>query len=218
MTFDVRLPGLGPDSVPPRREPPMQQTHYYRNYAFSGAWDVRPVMPGSGRPIEKRSRCDLVIFEAPGELPLVLAAEPDDHPGMSVTNAVESLASQVWRELRPRARDGIRFVEYYPIRDRMYRRRKQQQPDWSVPREHDETFDLVTFEVGGTWRDLPSYVGGPSYTLRRPRWQRISRAHVVAWIGDETLLPAGLGVRTDDDDDDDDDDTERSDERQTSDE
>ena len=59
------------------------------------------------------SRCYLQIYEAIGAIPVVIATETAENPGMSVTGAAEELATQVWRLLLPRAREGFRLIEVY---------------------------------------------------------------------------------------------------------
>ena len=58
-------------------------------------------------------RCYLQIYEAVGAIPVVIATEIAENPGQSVTSAAEDLATQVWRRLLPRAREGFRLIEVY---------------------------------------------------------------------------------------------------------
>ena len=58
-------------------------------------------------------RCYLQIYEAVGAIPVVIATESAENPGMSVTGAAEELATRVWRLLLPRAREGFRLIEVY---------------------------------------------------------------------------------------------------------
>ena len=58
-------------------------------------------------------RCYLQIYEAVGAIPVVIATEIAANPGQSVTSAAEDLATQVWRLLLPRAREGFRLIEVY---------------------------------------------------------------------------------------------------------
>jgi len=58
-------------------------------------------------------RCYLQIYEAVGAIPVAIATEIAANPGQSVTSAEEDLATQVWRLLLSRAREGFRLIEAY---------------------------------------------------------------------------------------------------------
>jgi hypothetical protein len=107
----------------------------------------------------RTSRCHLQVYEAAGRLPLVLATEAPDNPGPSITNSVAELATQVWQQLLPHAREGLRFFEVYVGRGA------------DTPRG-DETFDEVTFQIAGAG-------------LTRPHWRPRSRAAVDVSSGEE---------------------------------
>jgi len=57
-------------------------------------------------PTGHEGRCYLQVFERRGTLPVV-AWETKDNPGASVTNSAAQVATQAWRRLLPRAREGI---------------------------------------------------------------------------------------------------------------
>jgi hypothetical protein len=50
----------------------------------------------------RTSQVQIAVYQARGELPLIIATERDDNPGPSLTNSIEDLASAVWWELLPR--------------------------------------------------------------------------------------------------------------------
>ena len=106
-------------------------------------------------------RCYLQIYEAVGAIPVAIATEIAANPGQSVTGA-EDLATQVWRRLLPRAREGFRLIE-------VYRRPTSQGPI-------EETFDEVDLIVEGPGLG----VGG---------WAPSSRAAVEALIGGPFSVP-----------------------------
>ena len=111
----------------------------------------------------RRGRCYLQVFEPRGSLPLAIACEVPDNPGPSITNAAEHLATQIWQQLLPRAREGIRFVECYidpPRAD-------------GGPAEH---FDEVLFRLDHN-------------RLHAPQWRHLTRAEVEAWIGGPFSVP-----------------------------
>lgn len=57
--------------------------------------------------------CYLQIYEARGGIPVVIVTEMAGNPGASVTEATEALATAIWRELLPTAREGFRMIEVY---------------------------------------------------------------------------------------------------------
>ena len=108
------------------------------------------------------SRCYLQIYEAIGAIPVVIATEIAANPGQSVTGAAEDLATQVWRLLLPRAREGFRLIEVYC----------RPTSKGSI----DETFDEVDLIVEGSGLG----VGG---------WAPSSRAAIEALIGGPFSVP-----------------------------
>ncbi len=110
-------------------------------------------------------RCYLSVYEHRGALPVVLVYELASNEGPSVTNAAASIATQVWRQLLPDAKEGIIIVEAYKDRDT---RRGAGEPS--------ERFAEVTFDLDGD-------------ALHSPRWRHIERADVEALIGAPASLP-----------------------------
>ncbi len=84
-----------------------------------------------------------------------------------MTNDAASIATQVWRQFLPDAKEGIIVVEAYRDRDRDTRRRAG---------EPSERFAEVTFDLDGD-------------ALHSPRWRHIERADVEALIGGPASLP-----------------------------
>jgi hypothetical protein len=58
----------------------------------------------------KTSRCYLQIYESRGTLPVVLVSEIAGNPDLCVLYASGNIATQVWHQLLPRAREGIRVL------------------------------------------------------------------------------------------------------------
>ena len=113
------------------------------------------------------ARCDIAIYEHPHGT-VVVMTEPPDNPGMSITNAVEAVATQVV------AREGLDltrtiWLEHYPDRH---------PPGMARDRMFDESYDLVRF----IW-------AGP--VARSPVWKRLDEDVVDAllagavWIDSE---------------------------------
>jgi hypothetical protein len=108
-------------------------------------------------------RCYLSVYEHRGALPVVLVYELASNDGPSVTNAAASIATQVWRQLLPDAKEGIIFVEAYTDTQRL-------------AGESSACFAEVTFDLD-------------SNALHSPRWRHIERADVEALIGGPASLP-----------------------------
>lgn len=96
------------------------------------------------------SRCHLKIVEHEG-LATVTLTELMDNPGTAVTNAIEDLATEVFRQfLTGYALENIRWIEHYPER----RFGKEMV---------EESFDEVTL----TW---------DGRKFRSPQWKRMRKA------------------------------------------
>jgi len=108
-------------------------------------------------------RCYLMVYERKASLPVVIAYEVASNEGPSVTTAAASIATQVWRQLLPDAREGIVFVEAYTDNPRR-------------AGESSERFAEVTFDLDGD-------------ALHSPHWRHIERADVEALIGGPASLP-----------------------------
>lgn len=52
------------------------------------------------------SRCQIAIYQRPGDWPVLLLTERDDNPGPSITTTMEDAASAAWRALVPGA-EGV---------------------------------------------------------------------------------------------------------------
>ncbi len=74
--------------------------------SFDGPFTFTSARGGEGR-------CYLSVYEHTGTLPVVIAYELASNHGPSVTTAAAAIATQVWRQLLPDAKEGIIFVEAY---------------------------------------------------------------------------------------------------------
>jgi len=108
-------------------------------------------------------RCYLMVYEHKASLPVVIAYELASNHGPSVTTAAASIATQVWRQLLPDAKEGIIFVEAYKDTQRL-------------AGESSERFAEVTFDLD-------------SNALHSPRWRHMERADVETLIGGPASLP-----------------------------
>lgn len=115
-------------------------------------------------PTGRVAQCRLRIYEpestAADQRPLVIATELAANPGMSITNAVETLAQQVWHDLLPHTSSFI-WVEHYPPR----------YPDRDGRPTVAEDFSAVTFHLSRSGH------------LSNPRWRPLPRPTVEVWIG-----------------------------------
>jgi len=109
-----------------------------------------------------RAKCRVRIFPNEGE-PVVVVTELPDNPGMSVTNAIELIATGL-TNIHGFPPDRTTWVEHYPEREVAERLLAE------------ETFDIVTFrwerDRQGRWR------------ASNPRWQRITREGVERLAGE----------------------------------
>lgn len=136
--------------------PPLTLTHDYL-YEYRGIWS-------------NDARAHIQVYEG-ARPPVVIATEPTDNPGTSVTNAIELLGAELLLAHFPtRQYEAIpmRFVEHYPER--------------TNGRETvAETFDSVRFPM---WRPKDVLVGGVwRKSLGEPQWESIDRVQVERWIG-----------------------------------
>jgi len=136
---------------------PLRKTHDYL-YEYRGLWT-------------DDARVHVRIYDAVRVRPVVIATEPHDNPGTSVTNMIEYLAAELvdqhFRDSLYEGRPPI-FVEHYP-------------PRQYAKERIDETFDFVEFPltqpkpvlVGGIWR----------LSLGDPIWRPGDKQQVEALIG-----------------------------------
>jgi hypothetical protein len=115
-----------------------------------------------GGPQSHSSYCWLRVYTAPDQA-VVIATEVADNPGISITNAVESLATQVAQRFAIPF-DTLTWIEHYPERIVNGGR-------LTIP----ESFDQVTFMQGPTGFD-------------RPEWRHLQQSQVEALIG-EAIAP-----------------------------
>lgn len=116
-------------------------------------------MEWASRGREPNSVCEVAIFEGRGEeagKKVIILTEPENNPGMSVTNGVEKIATQVLRQNSLHHLDAV-FVEHYPK---------------SAMHPKGETWDLVTL----TWD-----CQGNAY--RSPEWKHANWETVAPMIG-----------------------------------
>jgi len=131
--------------------------------SFDGPFTFTSARGGEGR-------CYLSVYEHTGTLPVVIAYELASNHGPSVTTAAASIATQVWRQLLPDAKEGIIVVEAY--RD-THRRAG----------ESSERFAEVIFDLAGA----------TLHALHAPRWRHIERTDIEALIGGPASLPVERG-------------------------
>jgi hypothetical protein len=110
-----------------------------------------------GGPQNHSSYCWLRVYTAIDQT-VVIATEVEDNPGMSITNAVAALATEVARRFAIPL-DGLTWIEHYPER----------------------------IVEGGRLRipemlDQVSFMPGPA-ECARPEWRHLQKAEVEAMIG-----------------------------------
>lgn len=107
------------------------------------------------------SCCYLQIYEPRGGIPVVIVTEMLDNPGPSITVATEALATAIWRDLLPAAREGFRLIEVH----------------------------LALEAVDGAERLAEVSYTSEGNRLTRAVYRPITRAHVEALIGGPFSVP-----------------------------
>jgi hypothetical protein len=104
--------------------------------------------------------CHLRIHQRAGELPVVIAAELDDNPGTSVTDAIEMVAYAITQEALPDGRE-FRLIEHHP----------------AGGARDEPTFELVSFEhrtpITPKHRRAAQHLTAFSGDFCDPRWQPV---------------------------------------------
>jgi hypothetical protein len=128
-----------------------------------------------GWPAEPQAaRCHLRIFEAPGDIPVVIVGQFEDSPGPTVVNAIENIASLVAAKFFEDGREFLLF-DYWPKGaglgledfDEQYTLIELESdgpvfhsPEWPQKWTRDEMEELVR-------QELPSFIEG-QYRVPRP--------------------------------------------------
>ena len=157
-----------------RRRGAMRKTHDYTCTFFDGIHAT----PGV---------CRIVVYvPEPGDAarPVIVAEEPPDNPGPSVTNGAEALAALVVARHFPHLLDApadprqpvVWLERYAPAAGT----RQGRVPPQSGGRARED-FDLVTFHP---WRLRIVHRGGaPARMLGAPAWRRLAPAEAAALLG-----------------------------------
>jgi len=125
---------------------------------------------------DRDGRCRVRVWQGEGLEPVIVVSDLPDNPSTSITN----LAEYLWPEVLARYLPGwleqaeyCHLIEHYPGR-----------PNRSGRRERSE-FDRVTF---ASWTPrIGRDHGKPRVTFGEPDWRHLSRAELVALIGEEGL-------------------------------
>jgi hypothetical protein len=64
-------------------------------------------------PSGSEGRCYVQVYEPRGGIPVVIVTEAPNNPGPSVPYVSDIIATQIWHELVPNAREGFRLVVVY---------------------------------------------------------------------------------------------------------
>ena len=118
------------------------------------------------------------VYEPRGGIPVVIVTEAPNNPGPSVAYVSDIIATQIWHELIPTAREGFRVVQIFldPAR---FARAGLERPK-----------SLVAALIQGTAETLLEV----SYTidgdrLTRPEYKSTTRIQVEALIGGPFSVP-----------------------------
>ena len=129
-------------------------------------------------PSGSEGRCYVQVYEPRGGIPVVIVTEAPKNPGPSVPYVSDIIATQIWHELVPNAREGFRLVQVYLDPARFAR------ADLERPKS------LVAALIQGTAETLLEV----SYTidgdrLTRPEYKATTRVQVEALIGGPFSVP-----------------------------
>jgi hypothetical protein len=100
--------------------------------------------------------CHIRVYEQPGWLPVVIAGGLDEHPGTSITNAVEMLATTIKRSLFSDGRE-FHLIEHYPD---------------GINGRPAPTYSLIHFSHRPLEED-PDELGNIEGDFRHPYWEPI---------------------------------------------
>jgi hypothetical protein len=129
-------------------------------------------------PSGSEGHCYVQVYEPRGGIPVVLVTEAPNNPGPSVPYVSDIIATQIWHELVPNAREGFRVVQIFldPARCAS--------ADLARPKS------LVAALIQGTAETLLEV----SYTidgdrLTRPEYKATTRVQLQALIGGPFSVP-----------------------------
>jgi hypothetical protein len=121
-------------------------------------------------PTPNGGRCRIRIYlpdEPESDAPVVMCSELSNNPGMSITDAAQTIAAEVIRGHR--LQTPLVWIEHYPAESR--------RPG------AEETFDLVIFSSYEIIESAP-YLGETRLRLGEPTWKPLDRASVEVLIGE----------------------------------
>jgi hypothetical protein len=129
--------------------------------------------------------CRIRVYEASGELPVVICTEPKDNPGMSITNAAEQIAAEVL-ENHPHVFDPFALVSIAGLSyDKPFVWVEHYEAGARGTPSDSASFDLVEFshyEVRGELR-----AGQWAKEIGSPSWKPLDCASVEALVGSPVL-------------------------------
>jgi hypothetical protein len=129
-------------------------------------------------PSGSEGRCYVQVYEPRGGIPVVIVTEAPNNPGPSVPYVSDIIATQIWHELVPNAREGFRLVQVFL------------DPARCAGADLERPKSLVAALIQGTAETLIEV----SYTidgdrLTRPEYKATTRVQVEALIGGPFSVP-----------------------------
>ncbi len=124
-------------------------------------------------PTPHGGRCRIRIYlpDEERDAVVVICTELPNNPGMSVTNAVRSVAAEVVEAYR--LPTPLVWIEHHP-------------PDATDGRT--ETFEMVLFDSCEVKEARSAYLGDRAVEIGSPTWKVLDRASVEMLVGEELLL------------------------------
>jgi hypothetical protein len=122
--------------------------------------------------------CYVQVYEPRGGIPVVIVTEAPNNPGPRVAYVSDIIATQIWHELVPNAREGFRVAQVFL------------DPTRCASADLERPKSLVAVLIQGTAETLCEV----SYTIDGDRWTRpeykaTTRVQVQALIGGPFSVP-----------------------------
>jgi hypothetical protein len=129
-------------------------------------------------PSGSEGRCYVQVYEPRGGIPVVIVTEAPDNPGPSVPYVSDIIATQIWHELMPNAREGFRVVQVFldPARCASADLERPKSLVAALIQRTAETLLEVSYTIDGD-------------RLTRPEYKATRRVQVEALIGGPFSVP-----------------------------
>jgi hypothetical protein len=121
------------------------------------------------------------VYEPRGGIPVVIVTEAPNNPGPSVPYVSDIIATQIWHELVPNAREGFRVVQVFLDPARFA------PPELERPKSLVAGLMLQAQDKAETLFEVSYTIDGDQLT--RPEYKSTTRVQVEALIGGPLSVP-----------------------------